>query len=139
MSLVGNLEDLGLGEILQIVSLSRRSGVLSLESRGREARVIFRSGQVIRATSSTFHQNLGEVLVQKGVIDLPTLKRALSIQVDEDFKQLLGVILTDKFGVSHDAIEAVVRDQIENVVYSLFAWAEGTFEFELSEVEGDSN
>ncbi|PLY11667.1 MAG: hypothetical protein C0624_01655 [Desulfuromonas sp.] len=31
MSLVGNLEDLGLGEILQIVSLSRKSGVLTLQ------------------------------------------------------------------------------------------------------------
>ena len=134
MSLVGNLEDLGLGEILQIVSLSRRSGVLSLESRGREARVIFQNGQVIRASSTTFQQNLGEVLIQQGVIDLAVLKRALSIQADEGYTQLLGVIMIDRFGISADAIEAVVREQIENVVYSLFAWAEGTFEFELQEV-----
>jgi CheY-like chemotaxis protein len=139
MSLVGNLEDLGLGEILQIVSLSRRSGVLSLESRGREARVIFRNGQVIRATSSTFQQNLGEVLIQQGVIDLTILKRALSIQADEGYSQLLGGIMIDRFGVSADAIEAVVREQIENVVYSLFAWAEGTFEFELQEVNEADN
>ncbi|MBU5614424.1 DUF4388 domain-containing protein [Geomonas azotofigens] len=139
MSLVGNLEDLGLGEILQIVSLSRRSGVLALQSRGREARVIFRNGQVIRATSSTFQQNLGEVLIQQGVIDLGVLKRALSIQADEGYTQLLGVIMVERFGVSADAIEAVVREQIENVVYSLFAWAEGTFEFELQEIgDGDN-
>lgn len=139
MSLVGNLEDLGLGEILQIVSLSRRSGVLSLESRGREARVIFRNGQVIRASSNTFHQNLGEVLIQKGVIDLTILKRALSIQADEGNAQLLGVIMVDRFGISSDAIEAVLREQIENVVYALFAWAEGTFEFELQEMaEGEA-
>lgn len=139
MSLVGNLEDLGLGEILQIVSLSRRSGVLALQSRGREARVIFRNGQVIRATSSTFQQNLGEVLIQQGVIDLGILKRALSIQADEGYNQLLGVIMVERFGVSADAIEAVVREQIENVVYSLFAWAEGTFEFELQEMgDGDN-
>jgi CheY-like chemotaxis protein len=139
MSLVGNLEDLGLGEILQIVSLSRRSGVLALQSRGREARVIFRNGQVIRATSSSFQQNLGEVLIQQGVIDLGILKRALSIQADEGYTQLLGVIMVERFSVSADAIEAVVREQIENVVYSLFAWAEGTFEFELQEVgDGDN-
>ena len=139
MSLVGNLEDLGLGEILQIVSLSRRSGVLSLASRGREARVIFQNGQVIRASSTTFQQNLGEVLIQKGVIDLTVLKRSLSIQADEGYGQLLGSIIVERFGVSADAIETVVREQIENVVYSLFAWAEGTFEFELQEVaEGDA-
>ncbi len=133
MSLVGNLEDLGLGEILQIVSLSRKSGVLSLHSRGREARIIFRSGQVIRASSSSFQQNLGEVLIQKGVIDLTTLKQALSIQEDEDFSSLLGTILTKRFNVSSEAIEKVVHEQIESVVYSLFAWAEGSFDFELQD------
>jgi CheY-like chemotaxis protein len=134
MSLVGNLEDLGLGEILQIVSLSRRSGVLSLQSRGREARIIFQTGQVIRASSTSFQQNLGEVLIQKGVIDLTILKRALSLQADEGYGKLLGGIMVESFGVSAEAIEAVVREQIENVVYSLFAWAEGTFEFELQEI-----
>ena len=54
MSLVGNLEDLGLGEILQIVSLSRKSGVLELKSLDREGRVVFRDGEVIRATASNF-------------------------------------------------------------------------------------
>ena len=139
MSLVGNLEDLGLGEILQIVSLSRRSGVLSLASRGREARIIFQNGQVTRASSSSFQQNLGEVLIQKGVIDLSILKRALSIQADEGYRQLLGCVMIERFGVSAEAIETVVREQIENVVYSLFAWAEGTFEFELQDVvQGDA-
>lgn len=133
MSLVGNLEDLGLGEILQIVSLSRKSGMLTLHSRGREGKVFFRNGQVIRASSSVFHQNLGEVLVQKGVIDLPTLKKSLSLQETEGFRERLGTILIKHFSVSADEIEQVVREQIENVVYSLFAWAEGTFDFELQD------
>ncbi|GFE58164.1 DUF4388 domain-containing protein [Geobacter sp. AOG1] len=133
MSLVGNLEDLGLGEILQIVSLSRKSGLLTLHSRSREGKIFFRSGQVIRASSSAFHQNLGEVLVQKGVIDLPTLKKSLAIQETEGFRERLGTILIKHYGVTTDAIEQVVREQIENVVYSLFAWAEGTFDFELQD------
>jgi len=139
MSLVGNLEELGLGETLQIVTMSRRSGVLSLKSRGREARIIFRNGQVVRASSSSFQQSLGEVLIQKGVIDLATLKRALSIQAGEGYRQLLGTIMVERFEVNAEVIEEVVREQIENVVYSLFAWAEGSFEFELQEVaEGDA-
>jgi CheY-like chemotaxis protein len=133
MSLVGNLEDLGLGEILQIVSLSRKSGVLALHSRGREGRVVFRQGQVIRATSTTYQQNLGEVLVQKGIIDLPSLKQALAIQEEEGFRERLGTILIKHFTIAAASIEDVVREQIENVVYSLFAWAEGAFDFELQD------
>ena len=66
MSLVGNLEDLGLGEILQIVSLSRKSGVLSLDSSGRTGKVTFLNGQVIRATTSASRVNLGDLLVRFG-------------------------------------------------------------------------
>lgn len=133
MSLVGNLEDLGLGEILQIVSLSRKSGVLALHSRGRKGEIVFRNGQVIRASSSSFQQNLGEVLIQKGVIDLATLRKSLHIQESEGFGERLGTILCRHFSVSADAIEQVVREQTEKVVYSLFAWAEGTFDFELQD------
>ncbi|MCM2356525.1 MAG: response regulator [Geobacteraceae bacterium] len=133
MSLVGNLEDLGLGEILQIVSLSRKSGILALHSRGREGRVVFRQGQVVRATSSTFQQNLGEVLIQKGILDVGTLKKALAFQEQGGFGERLGTILITSFGIADSVIEEVVREQIENVVYSLFAWSEGTFDFELQE------
>ncbi len=46
MSLVGNLEDLSLGDILQIISLSQKSGVLELSSDQGCARIVFRSGLV---------------------------------------------------------------------------------------------
>lgn len=131
MSLVGNLEELGLGEILQIVSLSGKTGVLSLSSRGRDGSVFFRQGQVVRATSSTYQQSLGEVLIQKGIIDLALLRKALALQQENGFRERLGVIIVKNFGVSQDIIEEEVREQIENIVFSLFAWAEGTFEFEV--------
>jgi CheY-like chemotaxis protein len=131
MSLVGNLEELGLGEILQIVSLSRKTGVLSLSSRGRDGSVFFRQGQVVRAASSTYQQSLGEVLIQKGVIDLAVLRKSLAFQQENGFCERLGVILVKNFGVSQEIIEEVVREQIENVVYSLFAWVEGNFNFEV--------
>lgn len=133
MSLVGNLEDLGLGEILQIVSLSRKTGILSLSSNNREGSVVFRQGQVVRAASSTFQQSLGEVLIQKGVIDLAILRKALALQQEEGFRERLGVILIKNFGISYEVVEELVREQIENVVFTLFAWSEGSFEFKTSE------
>ena len=134
MSLVGNLEDLGLGEILQIVSLSRKSGTLILRSGNREGVIVFRNGQVVRARTSNFQHNLGEVLLKKGIVDLSTLKKALALQEAEGFRERLGTLLVKQFDVSAQAIEEVVCQQIENVVYSLFTWNEGTFDFELQDM-----
>jgi len=133
MSLVGNLEELGLGEILQIVSLSRKTGVLSLHSKGRDGSITFRQGQVVRAASSIFQQSLGEVLIQKGVIDLAILRKALAFQQEEGFQDRLGTILIKNFGISYETVEEVVREQIEQVVFTLFSWFEGTFEFVASD------
>ena len=135
MSLVGNLEDLGLGDILQIVSLSRKSGVLALNSRGREGKVIFLNGQVIRATSSQFPENFGDLLLRKGLISVDILKKAVFIQRNSERPPRLGTILADKFGVSREKIEAAVQEQIEKIVYSFFAWNEGGFSFEVGEPE----
>ncbi|HEY3308310.1 MAG TPA: response regulator [Desulfuromonadaceae bacterium] len=129
MSLVGNLEDLGLGEIFQIVSLSRKTGILVLNSRGREGTIAFRLGQVVSATSTTYQQSLGEVLIQKGVIQLAILRKALALQHDGGFRERLGTILINNFGIAQGVIEEVVGEQIQNVVFSLFAWIDGEFEF----------
>ena len=135
MSLVGNLEDLGLGEILQIVSLSRKSGVLELNSRDRSGKVVFRSGQVIRATATTFPENLGDLLLRGGMVDIDALKRALVVQQEKADGRRIGDILVDEFNLNRDDIDRVVREQIERVVYSFFGWNEGAFSFELGEPE----
>lgn len=133
MSLVGNLADLGLGEILQIVSLSRKSGILTLQSRGRQGIVVFRFGQVIRATSSNIKYFIGEELLKRQVVDEECLKKALQVQQASAYKERLGPILIQKFNISAQKIEEVVREQIERVVYSFFSWDEGNFEFELQD------
>jgi CheY-like chemotaxis protein len=136
MSLVGNLEDLGLAEILQIVNISRRTGVLVLNSRSREGSIFFRQGLVVRATSSSNKESLGEVLIQRGVIDPAVLRKAISLQEEQGFHEWLGVILVKNFGVSLDVVEGVVREQIENTVFPFFAWVDGCYRFEaLNNIE----
>jgi len=133
VSLVGNLADLGLGEILQIVSLSRKSGVLTLQSRGRQGIVVFRFGQVVRATSSSIRYFLGEDLLKRKVVDEECLNKALQVQQGSAYKEKLGQILISRFNIPVEKIEEVVREQIERVVYSFFSWDEGNFEFELQD------
>jgi hypothetical protein len=135
MSLVGNLEDLGLGDILQIVSLSRKSGELVLRGPKREGKIVFKNGQVNRAVSTDFRENIGDLLVRRGIVGIDVIKHAAELQRTVFPKQRLGTILTEKHGVSKEIIDSLVKEQIEKIVYSFFTWQEGTFVFDL----GDSN
>ncbi|HDR46907.1 MAG TPA: response regulator [Geoalkalibacter subterraneus] len=135
MSLVGNLEDLGLGDILQIVSLSRKSGVLSLQRKQDEGRIYFSNGQVIKAWSNSGYDNIGDLLSRKGLVTDRLLERALAIQRKSGIRKRIGAILCEHFEIPRDQIEETVREQTERIVYDFFTWDRGTFEFELGEPE----
>ncbi len=61
MGLVGTLEDLSLGDLLQILGLARKSGLLMLQGAEGEGWILFRNGQVAGAAA------------KGGPPDLPTL------------------------------------------------------------------
>lgn len=135
MSLVGNLEDLGLGDILQIVSLSRKSGVLHLEQDTREGAIIFRDGQVVCAYSTTIRRPLGELLVEQGVVDAATCAQATEAWKDSGMSDSLTVHIERDANIDHEQIQSVIRGTVEKTVYHLFRWREGTFNFELKDVD----
>src|SRR5262249_54549771 len=67
MSLVGSLEDLGLADILQIMSLSRKSGVLVLRGEDGEGRIVFRDGLVHAARLKGEAPDLDTLVRQAGL------------------------------------------------------------------------
>ncbi|MBT0662987.1 response regulator [Geobacter pelophilus] len=133
MSLVGNLKDLGLAEILQIVSLSRKSGVLGIRCDEQEANIVFRQGQVVKATSTTYPVDLAEALLARGFVEKNALELAKSRQQAEGFSRRLGDILIQERIVEAALLEELVHEQVEQIVYSLFSWEEGTFDFDLQD------
>ncbi|MBE0502679.1 MAG: DUF4388 domain-containing protein [Desulfuromonadales bacterium] len=135
MSLVGNLEDLGLGDILQIVSLSRKSGELILRGPNREGRIVFKNGQVNRAVSTDFRENIGDLLVRRGIVSIDVIKQAAELQRTSCSTQRLGTILTERHGIDKEVIDTLVKEQIEKIVYSFFTWNEGTFVFDLGDTD----
>ncbi len=135
MGLEGYLEDLGISEILQIVSLSKKSGTLTLEDGKESGTITFLNGQVVRATSSQHSAGLGQLLKKAKIVSEEHIRVALQRQKSLAEHQPLGVILSDVCQIPAEEIERVVEQQIEKIVYSFFAWQRGTFAFILSEPE----
>src|SRR5687768_16390414 len=67
MSLLGRLEDLSLTDIVQIVFLSRRTGVLEIVNDEGRHTVVFHHGLVVNA-SAPDHVDLITYLQKKGAI-----------------------------------------------------------------------
>ncbi len=137
-SLTGSLEDLSLGEILQIVSLSQRSGVLRLTGPRGEANISILAGKIVHASASADHEGLFAFLLSKRLVDRARLE-AVGDQLQEGMhpSQLSGLL--DRLGVPPVSFQQALRRRIEELVYSFFFWEEGKFSFELVDIKTGAN
>lgn len=135
MSLVGNLEDLSLGDLLQIVSLSQKSGVLALESAAGAGRIVFRSGLVHAAGVKGRTPDLRGILVSAGLLDGASFDAALVI-VGAKAPEL-PARLAAHLGLDRAAIEVLLRKTTEAAIFEIFAWEAGNFSFDARGDDGD--
>jgi hypothetical protein len=136
MSLEGRLEDLGLPDIFQIISLSKRSGVLTLIRKEGTGRLVFNQGQVIFASSDT-RSRLGYTLVKKGIITNEDLEHALRLQRSQGSKKPIGTILIEMGAIDMETFEQELRRHVILVVHDFLKWDSGSFYFDLSPVTED--
>jgi CheY-like chemotaxis protein len=127
--LLGRLEDLSLTDIVQIVFLSRRTGVLEIvDEKGRHT-VLFRQGLVVNA-SSPEHPDLVAWFEAKKLIP-PNAGKMLR-QMEENGIPY-GTAAVELNLMSNDDLATAVRERIIDVVSPLLHSREGEFNFILSE------
>jgi hypothetical protein len=129
MSLVGSLEDLGLGDILQIVSLSRKSGVLVLRSGAGTGQIVLSDGFVRGASIKGEPEDLRGLLATRGLVTDEEFDRAVS-QAGRSGASLEDTVV-ENTGVDAEQIESLRRDHVERAVMRMFLWRSGEFSFEV--------
>ena len=132
MGLVGRLEDLALPDIFHIISLTRKTGKLTLTRREGTGVVIFKNGEVIYAASDSVRDTLGNILVCQKLITESILTAALEAQHRSPTGKRLGTLLVEKGYLTKETLEKVVRQQIEKVIYEFLSWKNGFFKFDVS-------
>ena len=129
MALEGTLRDFSLADIFQLIGLQRKTGVLTLRGKDDTVTVTFLDGKVVGADSLNrrLENRLGTVLMRTGFITQDQLNRALEIQ--KETLQRLGFILTHYGIISADSLREAIQLQILQVVYRLFRWKDGDYQF----------
>lgn len=135
MSLVGSLEDLGLGDLLQIVHLAAKSGVLRLRGDAGEGQIVFRQGMIREAHAKGGPTDLRELLAARRAVAGPLLERAW-LEAHQLGRRLADVLVEREL-ISLEAIDAFRREQIESAVLAMFGWPSGEFSFEMRELIDD--
>jgi hypothetical protein len=135
MALKGTIRDFGVADIFQLISQQAKTGVLVLKNDVDEVRVSFKDGSVVRAESATRlgQMLLGSFLVRAEMLTQEQLDHALKEQ--RRTLKAVGRVLIDLGYVTQQAVSEFATLQMTETIYSLFAWKNGTYEFEGVPVE----
>ncbi|HEX5060293.1 MAG TPA: DUF4388 domain-containing protein [Kofleriaceae bacterium] len=136
MSLIGNLADVAVVDLMQFVHLGARTGTLVLERDNERAHISFQRGRIVGAYGPT-SPSVCELLVLKGDLLQSELDAVLAEHAKASPKVPLGQLLVAKGAVSADALREAITHKVERTVFDLIGWTFGTFRFELDEVRGD--
>jgi hypothetical protein len=131
MSLVGSLEDLGLGDILQIVHLSGKSGVLALRGEMGEGQIVFERGMLRSARVRGLPQDLRELIARRKAIAADALADAAREARRQGVP--LGEAIVQRGLLSADALEELRGQGASDAVLEMFRWRAGEFSFEVRE------
>ncbi len=129
MGLEGKLEDLPLSDILHIVNLSKRTGLLILTTKTGKSSIVFKNGRIIDVHTDEPVPALGEILVNRKLISKEHLESALKNQGSKP----LGVHLIESGTVAEKDVEDSIKVKIIAAIRELMKTKKGEFNFKLNE------
>jgi tetratricopeptide (TPR) repeat protein len=129
MAIEGSLADVSLADICQLLALGRKTGCLTVTDRSNFGYIYFERGRVVYASVLNRPDRLGEILVKNAVIQPDDFDRAMEEQGKESQRRL-GEILVGFGSLTDDELQKWVTVQVEEAVYHLFSWNQGTFSFQ---------
>ncbi|MBV8202643.1 MAG: DUF4388 domain-containing protein [Acidobacteria bacterium] len=127
----GDLSQTALPEILYTVDRFQVPGVIEAQRGPLIKRVFIKEGNVVHASSNDREDSLGRYLELAGLLSREQFDDTMRER--ERTNKRYGVLLMERRLLSPGEIYRAIRKQIEAIVWSLFAWQEGSVSFSIGE------
>jgi tetratricopeptide (TPR) repeat protein len=129
MAIKGSLKEASLPDVLQLLSMGKKSGCLSVTHRQSFGYIYFDKGRICYASIVNRRDRLGDILAKNGLITQAQLDEAVHDQNTQREKRL-GEILVERKFIAREELHRYIKLQIEEAVFYLFTWNQGSFNFE---------
>ena len=129
MAISGNLDEASLPDVLQLLTMGRKTGRLSLSDHSSLGHIYLEKGAITHAFLVNRRDRLGDILFKSGSITREQLNEAMRLQAESPTEKL-GEILVQSGAISREVLKHHMQLQIEEAVYYLFTWRSGDFTFE---------
>ena len=124
--LQGDLSRIQLPDVLSFMAMIRQSGKLVVRRGELERGIHWKDGEIVFATSTSPEHSLGQFLLRNGKItqeQYEESKRRVTPQLRH------GKLLVQMGAISPKDLWWGVKNQVLEIMYSLFSWKDGEFSF----------
>jgi hypothetical protein len=129
VALEGTFKDFHIADIVQLIGLQKKTGILTLEGEQDTLSITFQDGAVVWVQSTRFpwEQRITQVLVSGGLVTPAQLQEARNAQ--KEGKKKLGSILAERGLVQKKHWDGLLTLEMEEAVYRPFRWTAGRYRF----------
>ncbi|MFZ4859196.1 MAG: DUF4388 domain-containing protein [Desulfuromonadaceae bacterium] len=133
MSFNGDLEHFPLVDVIQLLHMSGKSGVLYLKSLKGESQLVFREGFFISANHLENSCRIGKVLIDMNAITKEALDQALTEQKNagKDRKPLVATLI-EQGTIDKETAFKGLETLIEMTIVEVLTWDNGTFSLDVA-------
>jgi tetratricopeptide (TPR) repeat protein len=132
MAIKGSLSEASLPDVLQLLAMGGKTGCLSVTNRRHLGHIFFDGGKICFASVVNRRDRIGDLLVRNGLVTHEAVAAAVDAQ-RLDPERRVGELLIESGAIEREPLEHFLRLQIEEAVYHLFTWSEGSFFFETGQ------
>ena len=129
----GDLRQTALPEMLAIIYQARVAGVIEAVLGDVTKRVFLDDGYIVHASSSDLADSLGGYLRRVGRLSESEFRTAMARRATSGHR--LGELLVEQGTLSPAQAFQAIREHVEGIVWSLFAWEEGNVSFKIGAID----
>ncbi len=130
--LSGDLSSISLADLFSLLNLSKKTGALRCTQVAETRTVLWEQGEIVFARSNSVRDSLGCFLARRGLItEEQNAESARRITPDTRH----GKVLVRLGYITTEQLWWAVKNQVLEIVYGLFHWTSGYFEFLEGRVE----
>src|SRR5438094_8404479 len=122
----GDLRRIQIADVLSFAGMIRSSGKLVLRQARLERTLHWKEGEIVFASSNSADQSLGQFLLRNGKITQQQYNESAQ-RVSAHMRH--GKALVQMGAISPNDLWWGLKNQALEIIYSLFAWSEGSFSF----------
>src|SRR5512142_206951 len=133
MPILGNLEDISIIDVLQLLCVARKTGLLTVDGPTGRASIVLRDGAITGAHHPSAGMNVGAILTEMRVVAASEIDQALQ-QCASSGKPIVTTLV--QLGcITPEQGWTALAQLVERTVAAMVEWDRGRFSFDQQEDE----